>query len=112
MFDVDVSELIVIGVVALVVIGPERLPRVARMAGALLGRLQRYASDVKAEVNREMQLDEMNRLHQDVKDSVQSLETQMTHELKQVEHAIDPSIDPTIAPPVKSESLPDPEHKI
>ena len=112
MFEVDFSELIVIAVVALVVIGPERLPRVARMAGALLGRLQRYASDVKAEVNREIQLDEMNRLHQDVKESVQSLETQMTHELKQVEHAIDPTVDPTIAPPGKPESVPDPEHKI
>jgi len=62
------------------------------MAGALLGRLQRYASDVKAEVNREMQLDEMHRLHQDVKDSVQSMETQVTHELTQVEHALDPAI--------------------
>ncbi len=92
MFEVDFSELIVIAVVALVVIGPERLPRVARMAGALLGRLQRYASDVKADINREIQLDEMHRLHQDVKDSVQNLETQVTQELTQVERALDPTI--------------------
>ncbi len=111
MFDVDVSELIVIAVVALVVIGPERLPRVARMAGALLGRLQRYASDVKAEVNREMQLDEMNRLHQDMKDSVQSLETQVTHELNEVERVIDPNLDSIMAASDKTESLPQSEHK-
>ena len=99
MFNVDFSELMVIGVVALVVIGPERMPRIARMAGALLGRLQRYANDVKAEVNREMQLDEMNRLHQDVKDSIRSLEAQATNELTEVERAMDPAIDlPTESP--------------
>ena len=115
MFDVNFSELIVIAVVALVVIGPERLPRVARMAGALLGRLQRYVSDVKAEVNREMQIDEMNHLHQemnqlhrDVKDSVQSLETQASHELIQVERALDP----TIASPEEKPAIPSgAEHK-
>ena len=57
MFDVGISELMVIAVVALVVIGPERLPKVARTAGLLLGRLQRYVSDVKADINRDMQLD-------------------------------------------------------
>jgi len=52
MFDVGLSELMIIAVVALVVIGPERLPKVARTAGLLLGRLQRYVSDVKADINR------------------------------------------------------------
>ena len=51
MFDIGFSELIVIGIVALVVIGPERLPKVARTAGLLLGRLQRYVNDVKADIN-------------------------------------------------------------
>lgn len=55
MFDVGFSELIVIAIVALVVIGPERLPKVARTAGLLLGRLQRYVNDVKADIKREMQ---------------------------------------------------------
>ena len=59
MFDVGFSELMVIAIVALIVIGPERLPKVARTAGHLLGRLQRYVSDVKADINREMQLDEL-----------------------------------------------------
>jgi sec-independent protein translocase protein TatB len=107
MFDVAFSELIVIGVVALVVIGPERLPRVARMAGALLGRVQRYASDVKAEVNRQIELDEINRLQQDVKDSVHTLETQVSHELQQVEQAVEPTIAPLRVPT----PAPDAEHK-
>ena len=56
MFDISFSELIFIGVVALVVIGPERLPRVARAAGLLLGRMQAYVNEVKADIHREMQL--------------------------------------------------------
>ncbi|MFM2057013.1 MAG: Sec-independent protein translocase subunit TatB [Pseudomonadota bacterium] len=62
MLDIGFSKLLIIGGIALVVIGPERLPRVARMAGTLLGRAQRYVSDVKAEVNRSMELDELNKV--------------------------------------------------
>ena len=54
MFDIGFSELLIIALVALVVIGPERLPRVARTAGHLLGRLQRYGSDGKTDINREI----------------------------------------------------------
>ena len=60
--DFSVSELVVIGVVALVVIGPERLPRVARTAGHLLGRFQRYVADVKSDINREIELAELKKL--------------------------------------------------
>jgi sec-independent protein translocase protein TatB len=70
MFDVGLSELMVIAVVALVVIGPERLPKVARTAGLLLGRLQRYVSDVKADINREMQLDELKKMQQEMSSQV------------------------------------------
>ena len=63
MFDIGFSELIVIAVVALIVIGPERLPKVARTLGHLLGRAQRYVSDVKSDINREIQLDELKKLH-------------------------------------------------
>ena len=52
MFDIGFSELVVVALVALIVIGPERLPRVARTAGALLGRAQRYINDVKADIQR------------------------------------------------------------
>ena len=59
MFDIGFSEMIVIAVIALIVLGPEKLPRVARTAGHLLGRMQRYVNDVKADINREMELDEL-----------------------------------------------------
>src|SRR6478609_3109982 len=59
MFDVGFSEILVIAVVALVVIGPERLPKVARTVGVLVGRLQRYVATVKADINREMELSKL-----------------------------------------------------
>lgn len=68
MIDLGISKLALIGVVALVVIGPERLPRVARTVGALLGKAQRYVADVKAEVSRSMEMDELRKM----KDSVES----------------------------------------
>lgn len=80
MFDVGLSEFIVIGVVALIVIGPERLPGVARTVGALLGRAQRYFADVKSEVNRELQLEELRRMQEEIASQVQ----QADNELQQV----------------------------
>ncbi|MCX7156437.1 MAG: Sec-independent protein translocase protein TatB [Rhodocyclales bacterium] len=97
MFDVGFSELMVIAVVALVVIGPERLPKVARTAGLLLGRLQRYVSDVKADINREMQLDELKKLQQQMTDQVTSLETSVTHEMREVESSMNNAIAPLAA---------------
>ena len=72
MFDIGFTELLMIGVVALVVIGPERLPKVARTAGHLYGRLQRYVSDVKSDIGREMELDELKRVGQQFKESIES----------------------------------------
>jgi sec-independent protein translocase protein TatB len=74
MFDISFSEMILIAVVALVVIGPERLPKVARTAGHLLGRVQRYVSDVKSDISREMQLDELKKLRAEIQDSARSVE--------------------------------------
>ncbi len=62
MFDIGFSEIMVIAVVALVVLGPEKLPKTARTLGHLFGRLQRYVSDVKADINRELELDELRKL--------------------------------------------------
>ena len=72
MFDIGFSELFIIGIVALIVIGPERLPKVARTAGHLYGRMQRYVSSVKADISQEIQMDELRRAGQDFKDSVES----------------------------------------
>lgn len=94
MFDIGFSELIVIALVALVVIGPERLPRVARTAGHLLGRLQRYVSDVKSDINREIQLDEIKKAQQEMEQSVRSMESSVTQELNSVESELNKSILP------------------
>ena len=72
MFDIGFSELIVIGIVALVVIGPERLPRVARTLGVLFGRLQRYVTQVKSDINREMDLSEINRVKSEFEGAARS----------------------------------------
>jgi sec-independent protein translocase protein TatB len=74
MFDIGFSELLVIAVVALIVIGPERLPKVARTAGHLFGRLQRYVNDVKADIQREMELDELKKLRSEFEDAARSVE--------------------------------------
>ncbi len=71
MFDVSFSELLVIAVVALLVIGPEKLPKVARTVGAFTGRMQRYMAQIKEEVNREMRFDELQKLQQEIKQSVE-----------------------------------------
>jgi sec-independent protein translocase protein TatB len=78
MFDVGFSEIMVIAVVALIVIGPERLPKAARTLGHLFGRLQRYVNDVKSDINREIELDELRKLQQQVKTAASEFETSMT----------------------------------
>jgi sec-independent protein translocase protein TatB len=65
MLDIGISKLMLVAGIALVVIGPERLPRVARMAGTLIGRAQRYVADVKAEVNRSIELEELNKVRRE-----------------------------------------------
>ncbi|MCA1247745.1 Sec-independent protein translocase protein TatB [Massilia sp. MS-15] len=77
MIDLGLSKLAIIGVVALIVIGPEKLPKVARMAGTLYGRAQRYLHDVKSEVSREIELDELRNLHKEVHDSAHSFKSEV-----------------------------------
>ncbi|TFW28281.1 Sec-independent protein translocase protein TatB [Massilia horti] len=79
MIDLGLSKLAIIGVVALVVIGPEKLPKVARMAGTLYGRAQRYLADVKSEVSREIELDELRNLHKEMAESAQSIKEEVEH---------------------------------
>jgi len=73
MIDLGISKLALIGAVALIVIGPEKLPRVARMVGTMLGKAQRYVSDVKAEVNRSMALDELKKMKESVEDAAKDV---------------------------------------
>ncbi|MEO7108044.1 MAG: Sec-independent protein translocase protein TatB [Rhodoferax sp.] len=80
MFDIGVTKVAIIGAIALVVIGPERLPGVARMAGNLLGRARSYMAEVKAEVNRSMELDELRKMKDTFTDAARDVEqTIQTH---------------------------------
>ena len=78
MIDLGVSKLALIAVVALVVIGPERLPKVARMAGNLMGRAQRYMSEVKSEVNRQVELDELKKMQEAATSAMKDVQSSMS----------------------------------
>jgi len=87
MFDISFTELIIIGVVALVVIGPERLPGVARTFGHLLGRAQRYVGDVKADIQREIQMDELKKLQADMTEAAQDIGGSIRQEVESARSA-------------------------
>lgn len=88
MFDFGFSELVLIGVVMLIVVGPQRLPKVARTAGHLLGRLQRYVSDVKSDIQREMQLEELKKLQQQVQQQAQDMESSVRDQVGSLESGL------------------------
>lgn len=85
MIDLGLSKLALIGVVALVVIGPERLPKVARMAGSLFGRAQRYINEVKSEVSREIELDELRKMQQEMQEAATSVEQTIAESVSNIE---------------------------
>ncbi|MGH8807774.1 MAG: Sec-independent protein translocase protein TatB [Noviherbaspirillum sp.] len=85
MIDLGISKLALIGVVALVVIGPERLPKVARMAGTLLGRAQRYINEVKSEVSREIELEELRKMQKDMQEAASSVEQTIAQNVSELE---------------------------
>jgi sec-independent protein translocase protein TatB len=85
MFDIGFSELLVIGLVALIVIGPERLPRVARTIGHLAGRLQRYVNDVKADINREVEMEELRKMRDSMQQAASNFESSVQGELNKTE---------------------------
>src|SRR5262249_5529495 len=81
-------EIVVIAVVALIVIGPEKLPKVARTLGHMFGRLQRYVNEVKADINREIELDELRKLQTQVQDAARDIEQSMTGAAREVESGV------------------------
>ena len=88
MLDFSFAEIIVIGVVALVVVGPERLPKVARTAGIMFGRLQRYVSTVKADIAREIEMDGLKQLKTDMEDAARSVRETVTQQAGTLEQAV------------------------
>ncbi len=85
MIDLGISKMALIGVVALIVIGPEKLPRVARTVGMLLGKAQRYVSDVKAEVSRSMDLDELKKMKETVTDAAKDMSNTIQSNASEIE---------------------------
>jgi sec-independent protein translocase protein TatB len=102
-FDISFSELVVIAIVALLVIGPEKLPKVARTAGAFFGRLQRFVSQVKDEVNRESRFAELQKLQGEVESSLQKNYADIEQSILQPEPFIAEAIE---TPPVKKTRKP------
>lgn len=88
MIDIGLTKLALIGVVALVVIGPERLPKVARMAGSLFGRAQRYINEVKTEVSREIELEELRKMQKDVQDAAGDVHNSISQSVADAENSI------------------------
>ena len=112
MFDIGFSELLVCAVVALVVIGPERLPKVARTLGVLFGRLQRYVTQVKADINREMDLAELGKVKSEFEDAARSFQTQVQakageveREMSQAKASIERTLDAAPEPAAQSQHL-------
>lgn len=91
MIDIGLSKLMIIGVVALVVIGPEKLPRVARTVGNLLGRAQRYVNDVKSEVSRQMELEELGKMKSAVESAASDVQSSINKGFGDVTHDLENS---------------------
>jgi sec-independent protein translocase protein TatB len=85
MFDIGFTEMVMVAVVALIVLGPERLPVVAKQAGQWLGKLRRYVDDVKSDINRQMELDELRKLKNEVTQAAQTLQASMHTAVAQTE---------------------------
>jgi sec-independent protein translocase protein TatB len=87
-FDFGFSELMIIAIVGLIVIGPERLPRVARTLGHLFGRMQRYVTEIKADINREVELDELRKLQSSMKEAAQEIQDSVSKQVNFIEDEV------------------------
>ena len=88
MFDIGVTKIAIIGGIALIVIGPEKLPGLARTFGTMLGRARRYVADVKEEVNRSMDLDELRKAQASLQDAAQAVQSSIDQSTAAIEHSI------------------------
>ncbi|CAN5172751.1 hypothetical protein BH09PSE6_BH09PSE6_17450 [soil metagenome] len=92
MFDFSIGEIVTIGTVALVVLGPERLPKVARTVGQWVGKAQRYVNDVKADIQREADMLELKKLQEQMTASARELESSVKQSLATIEGEIKPAL--------------------
>ncbi len=89
MFDIAFSELVVIAIVALIVIGPEKLPKVARTIGTMVGRMQRYMAQIKEEVNRESRFAELQKLQQEIQQTTENAQAGLKSDVDYISEAVD-----------------------
>ncbi|ABM56482.1 Sec-independent protein translocase protein TatB [Verminephrobacter eiseniae] len=111
MIDIGLSKMALIGAVALIVIGPEKLPRVARTVGTLLGKAQRYVADVKAEVNRSMELDELKKMKDTVESAAREVHDSIQTSASAFEKDWAEAIDSAAPLPGSTATVPAPEYK-
>ncbi|MDD0839207.1 Sec-independent protein translocase protein TatB [Curvibacter sp. HBC61] len=109
MIDLGISKMALIGAVALIVIGPEKLPRVARTVGTLLGKAQRYVADVKAEVNRSMDLDELRKMKDTVESAARDVENSIHTSTREFEQSWSETTEAALTSQVEA-SLPSYRH--
>lgn len=89
MVDFGLDKIALIGAVALIVIGPEKLPKVARTIGHLVGKAQRYVADVRAEVNRSIELDELKKMKTQFEDAARNVEQTVQQEVQSASSAFE-----------------------
>jgi sec-independent protein translocase protein TatB len=85
MFDIGFSEFAIIGIVALVVLGPEKLPKVAKVAGQTIGKLQRYVAQVKSDINREVEAAELGKIKREMEEAAKSVKSEFDAQVHAVE---------------------------
>jgi sec-independent protein translocase protein TatB len=109
MFDIGFSELVIISLIALIAIGPQRLPRVARTLGHLAGRLQRYVADVKADINREVEMEELKKMRESVEQAASSFESSVQSEINKTETDLNAAASAAAGEQPKGETLEPPK---
>lgn len=102
MFDIAFSELVIAAVVALIVLGPERLPKVARQAGEWLGKIQRYVNDVKSDVARQVQMEELRRMQAEITEAANDLKKTVEKGASEVQQEVE-----SLSEALESEPQPD-----
>ncbi len=111
MIDFGFDKLALIGAVALIVIGPEKLPRVARTVGHMLGKAQRYVADVKAEVNRSIELDELKKMKTQFEDAARDVEKSVNDSVQEANASLQSTWSELQSPPVDAADRPPPQYK-
>jgi sec-independent protein translocase protein TatB len=111
MLDIGVTKLAIIGGIALIVIGPERLPGVARMAGNLLGRARSYMAEVKAEVNRSMELDELRKMKDTMESAARDVEQSIQTNASEFEKSWAEATNTVEPPPIDILTLNTPQYR-